>query len=312
MFMGQTMAFSVGRYRELVRKTPGYTLDEAEVNVREEMSGKNLTLAEFIELYENGSLQIPQQHGGYGQLKDDRNYEVNTEEPSARRIDSARAVGGVKWYSDDEISGLVGKMPGWLFFKDARVVVNKAGGTCEDCQDWMANQMEEGNFGWDEEVRELATKRGYVTNPVKKVVYKVHTREKYDYKEFLGVVERALEKEAQAAQLETIPDPNLTPRSRDEKRKQTKKVPGSQKKTKSERSGTQHIDYEESDDEDDDEDKEVQVVSIRKPLVVYSKCTNYQPGDTHDSLELGSGCEVIANVVAQLKKEEPFRLLFGK
>jgi hypothetical protein len=83
MFMGQSMAFSVGRYRELVRKTPGYTLDEAEVNVREEMSGKNLTLAEFIELYENGSLQIPQQHGGYGQLKDDRNYEVNTEEPSA-------------------------------------------------------------------------------------------------------------------------------------------------------------------------------------------------------------------------------------
>jgi hypothetical protein len=302
----------VGRYRELVRKTPGYTLDEAEVNVREEKTGKNLTLGEFIQLYENGLLQIPQQRGGYGQLKDDRNYEVNSEEPSARRIDSARAVCGGKWYTDDEISGLAGKMPGWLYIKDAGVVVNKAGGICEESQKWMANQMEEGNFGWNESVRDLATERGYDTQPDKKYVYKVHTGEKYDYKQFLEVVEWALEKEAQAAQVEIIPQPNVTPRSRDEKRKQTKKVPGSQKKTKSERRGMQYIDYVASDDEDDDEDNEVQVVSLRKPLVVYSKCTNYKPGDRHDSLELGSQCEVIANVVAQLEKEEPFRLLFGK
>jgi hypothetical protein len=215
---------------------------------------------------------------------------------------------------------LVAKTSDWVYTKDGGgIVVNKVLMKCEEAQDWMRNQMKEGNFGWKEGVCDLAMERGYFTNPDRENVYKVQTGESYGYKEFFEMLERQSEEkqtalvEAQVRQQERQPELKISPRH--EKRKKTTKPSRSEKKIKSER--TRYIDYVESegeneDESDDDDNNEVQVVGQRKPFVVYSKNTSYKEGDTHDSLELASACRVIAKVVAQLEKEEPFRLLFGK
>jgi hypothetical protein len=274
-----------------------------------------MNLAKFNELSENGLLLKTQEPYGRGQLKDDRNYESKSEEPSAPGFDSHKKIDEVKWYRQDEISHLVAKTSDWIYTEKGGIVVNKVLMKCEEAQGWMRNQMKEGNFGWKEGVRDLATERGYFTNPDREIVYKVQTGETYGYKEFVEMLERQTALvEGQVSEQERQPQLKISPR--DEKRKKTTKPSRSEKKIKSKR--TRYIDYVESereneDESDDDDNNEVKVVGQRKPLVVYSKNISYKEGDTHDSLELNSsGCGVIAEVVAKLEKEEPFRLLFGK
>jgi hypothetical protein len=301
IFMSKHFRTWLDLIRDLARTTPGYQLDKSQLYVKDLESGAVLTLFQFKAVLEQRK-PTPQPPRG-GQLKDPANYIENKSDEEA----SGTAFVSDRW-SHENIRQLAAKTVDWVASSDPnfQFVMNRSTKQVVDSKIWMSEQMREGNFGWEEQVRELAAENGYDVNVYSKTVYKVPTGENYSYKDFLQVQKWQRQRETEGREFEVERAQVQESEVASPRKKFKKQREYSSKKSKPERVRS-YVDYVDLDNNDS-----ILVEAIKKPIEVYSRETDFGYGKVHQCLENESECKVISQVVHKLENGDPFRTLFGK